>query len=867
MPKLQIFPHVLCRIGGLPFEVLKQFTFSEYLQGLFDRQIELENKLELYKIEVLENLKAFKPTNFQFSTIRKIKKKVYKNQILELSLIHELEENIKSKLLIYNDLLNKKKVLSITIKEYFEAELLQHKINLQQLAQHPNFQNALPLSSISFAKSLQRYLDKSPKDFRKKELQTERTVMQYITRMAAKTSPFSSFTPLCYGQITDKNKAITSQKNETKKSKKQTSFVAFNTQILQLLQACFVANTRISGFLNIRLNQTLERQKNEYRYLVNVGNVEAFQTLEKQPILALIESVFVDNQRLNKVLTINETVDVLLDEIEAERLELLGFVQELMEIGFLEIDFKYHGNTENWLEKVTEFVEETPVFDTDDLHLFQGLQQKLMNFNQYNYGNNFMKSRILILEKVHQQIQYFFDKYNFEIDLQKVLPPEQLIYEDVALNVKLNFEKEKVQQLIESLNGLLEQLNFIQGKEKLQIQYFFNQYYIQNQGDIIIPLLDFYENYYKIGKKIKEQEIPTIQREAEILKKWMAAVGDLVTLKYEKGQDLELKVADFQLINKKVGISLIPLKQVSLACFAQVYREEKELKAVLNAVTSGYGKMTGRFLNLMPSKFTDDLKSFNVNLSDTVLMSDNVDASFFNANRHPSLFDYEISMPESQNQLPKNQQLNVKDLAVRNVNQKLVLWHQVYNCEVKVFDLGIQTPKGRSPLYRLLMNFSPIIPNLQYLKSIIQQTISEITLKENKDKTIIYPAVLFKEWCLMRSCVYAPNLEIMKKIKRLPEIEKYQKIRNWQAQKNIKKYNYIKKSLSKGNNEDEKRNSKKPLYYDFNNMIIFNSLLKSVKEDENIYELMEMFPEYEKLLTIGNKKFFMECVFQWYLYQ
>ncbi|MDZ7882464.1 MAG: lantibiotic dehydratase [Mycobacterium sp.] len=400
-----------------------------------------------------------------------------------------------------------------------------------------------------------------------------------------------------------------------------------------------------------------------------------------------------------------------------ETSDLVDFVQELVEIGFLQIDFGFHGNSKNWLKKIQDFVERTPVFDNFEVNFFNNLKQKLIDFQ-----NADMWQRISILENTHFAIQNFLLKYNFNKNLTDFLSPEQLIYEDVAMEESPIFEAKAIENLVISLHELLEKINFIEGKERLQIAHFFNNFYDENA---IVSLLDFYENYYKIGKKIKETDIPTIQAEAKLLENWAKAVREMVSEKYEIDTHLVLEISDFEKINERLNIQPKPLKDLSLACLAQMYSEENELKAVLNGVTLGYGKMTGRFLKLMPKTFTDDLRKFNAELKKETLRADNVDASFFNANIHPPLLEYEISMPESQNKLSKNRQLKVNDLAIRKINHEIVLWHLKLKKVVQVFDLGIQTPKGRSPLYQLLMNFSPNVPDLQYLKEAIETSISQ----------------------------------------------------------------------------------------------------------------------------------------------
>jgi hypothetical protein len=1016
---MKIFPHILCRVGGLSFDELAKLNYSVAFCDLLAKQRFLEADFERCKSELLADLKSFDATFSEFPTIRKMKKLIHKNRSLSSTTLESsttlqsgvkipnlphttlessttlqsgvkipnlphttlessttlqsgveisnlphttlessttLQSGVKIPNLphttlessaTYNGLLIQKKELTKMLETQLIIENLRIKTELQTLSKNPNFLNALPLSSIILAKSLKNYWNKNPKDFRKKELQTEQTVMKYLARMAAKTSPFSSFTKVSTTTLQSGVKKIniksfpttlesggtfesgvkkthikpfpTTFKSSTtlqsgvkkiniksfpttlqsgvkkiniksfpttlesggtfesgvektnikpfyttlesggtfESGVEKTNIKSFyttlesggtyNNFLLQIFQTLFITNEKIFKYLKIRINSTLEKGDLEYRFLVNVQNIESFQRVEVQPILELFESYFIDNDGF----FIFELINKIGEEVEAETADLLDFVQELVKIGFLQVDFGFHGNMENWLGKVRNFVEQTPVFDAADVEFFVDLERQLVDFQSAKIWE-----RISILENTHGEIQAFLEKYGFNENLTEILSLEQLIYEDVIRSEIPSFEAKGIEKLVFSLHELLEKVNFIQGKERLQIAHFFNKFYDDNA---IVPLLDFYENYYKIGKQIKETEIPAIQAEAELLKNWAKAVGEMVLEKYEMDTVLELEISDFDKINERLNIQPKPLKGLSLGCFAQMYSEENELKAVLNGVMLGYGKMTGRFLKLTAQAFTDDLIKFNAALGKETLMADNVDASFFNANIHPPLLAYEISMPKSQNQLPENRQLKVNDLVIRKMNNEIVLWHLKLEKKVQVFDLGIQTPKGRSPLYQLLMNFSPNVPDLQYLKEAI-----EAGIPQNGKNNKIFPRVIFKNWVIFRKSWTFQNWEILYKIENKTELGVLQALKFALKQNKIRSKFYIKQKRNISIESIHNRKENKPIYIDINNVVLKNIFLKRIKNKDFLCEISEMLPIDDNLIKIKESPFYIESVLQWY---
>lgn len=837
---IKILPHILCRVSGMSFSELEAIGFSDELQELNENLRLYKSGYESHKNDVINSLKAFQPNDKNFSTIRKMKKLVRKNQYIPMELI-EIEE-VSGKLFMYNRILKIVESRTVEFESLFEKEVEQQRLKIQQLAKQPNFQKALPLSSISFAKRLQRYLDGNPIDFKKKELQTERTVMQYLARMAAKTSPFSSFTTLSYGKIQEQEIIFKAKTKNTK----NTSNYRYNNQILELFQTLFLSKIDFLSKLNIQINPTLEKENNEYRFLVNHQNIESFQTIEQQDFLLVIEKKFEEKPTF----VVNDLIFSITNDYEIETESVINFLMELVAIGFFEIDFGFNATTENWLISLRDYIAKVPCTSRIDIEFVDKLIQNLNDF-----PNADLTQRIKILENAHQIINEFIHRF-FGKNISLELSLEQLIYEDIANNFQFSFDKKAVDKLINPLHDLLQQVHFLQGKERLQMTFFFKNHFGKN---VEVSLLDFYEQYYKIGKKIEEKNIPTIQAEAELLKKWSKEVRKLVKKKYVKGEVLKLEIADLQLINKKLEIQLIPLNNISLSCFAQVFEEENELKAVVNAVSAGYGKMVGRFLKLMPESFTKDLKSSNLQLRQADKRQvENVDASFFNANLHPAFFDLEIETPNSQNQLSEKQRVKVSDLKIRYENEKLILWDSSRNEKIEVFDLGIQAQKGRSPLYQLLSNFSPIVPDIQYLREAIGKGITQ------KKDFKYYPQTDFGNLVLLRERFIFPDLGFLDKKRNLSNAEKWQRIKKWCLTENISLHFFFKKTAKIDNQNGHLKRGEKPIYFDVNNMILLDTFFRTKASENNIYELIPMFPKVEKLFKIGNKKYFLECVFQWY---
>ena len=118
--------------------------------------------------------------------------------------------------------------------------------------------------------------------------------------------------------------------------------------------------------------------------------------------------------------------------------------------------------------------------------------------------------------------------------------------------------------------------------------------------------------------------------------------------------------------------------------------------------------MFGRFLSLFPSEIASSIRSRNERLQDKALWVENTDNTFFNANLHPPLLKYEITLPASQNQLARKERLALEDMLVilDDKKQNLQLEHRETQQKISMFDFGFEATDNRSPLFQFLAAFS-----------------------------------------------------------------------------------------------------------------------------------------------------------------
>ena len=125
---------------------------------------------------------------------------------------------------------------------------------------------------------------------------------------------------------------------------------------------------------------------------------------------------------------------------------------------------------------------------------------------------------------------------------------------------------------------------------------------------------------------------------------------------------------------------------------------------VVNGFTFGYGKFFGRFLHLFDKSLQDELRESNRLLSDDVILVENRDASYFSANLHPPLLDYEIWAPGSNNNLELEYRISIHDLNVvlNDSTKKLELRHRVLVKQCRILYLVLETSESRYYLFNFI---------------------------------------------------------------------------------------------------------------------------------------------------------------------
>lgn len=568
---MKLFPYVLIRTGGGSFDEIRPLNNGIRSAELFaqiqskEREKEkLQQRLsdELYKvIRALDDAKAQ-------NIVLNLRRDVFNGKnakweraepFLPDEIVRQLEE--------YRDIIASIAAKRSALEKVFNEELLEARSYLKQLASSEELGKGLLLSSRTLLDRVKAYCESDLSSPKKKELQTEQGLLKYITRMHAKTSPFSTFTNLAMAKLVKDQERFLEVGSA---DQKVTSHVRLNNFLFQYLRTLLLKSKHVREWLALRKNPTLKNNGDHFLFLTNNQNIEAFQRTAADPLLELFTELVPGD---GEGIIYNELVNAIIEGeyIDASREDIEQYIDQLVEFGFLEYNIGVSGIDPDWDVKLIAKLR--PLAGKNILHM-EELISVLADMRQLagKYGSSGLEERKRILDAVHSRFRdicmklheaaglpanerktkeelmiEFRKKQEEEKAKQKddtavasevkeeetkdkaadeeaeafrhqastffYFNPEQVFYEDTTRDIAPLLDEGKLEKIVSLLDDLLQLMTLFQGfeSEKETMAHYFAGKYGKGAE---IDLLTFYEDYYREFKKPEKERIEKLKKEA-----------------------------------------------------------------------------------------------------------------------------------------------------------------------------------------------------------------------------------------------------------------------------------------------------------------------------------------------------------------
>lgn len=707
-------------------------------------------------------------------------------------------------------------------------ELLRQNINiLRKFASDPVLLNGLLYSSHSFLERLSTFQQKSLSDFRKKEWQSARTLALYLVRIAAKTSPFAGFTAI--------GVATTQSQIPADFSISKTADVQYNHLVFSWIKEQLSAFPPFYNFLKIRLNSLIINDNEHYIFLLNSRNVESVQYLEIQPILDFLRDLLLDN-------------GLEYAELKAQLIEATGesadaiepLLNQLLEIGFLDFDWELPLTVPDFLPRLIDKTRRLPSFEKQQplLDTFVFLQEALQKY----IIEKLPETRLELMQQITTRLKSFmpllFANEQAAVDnktwfgrfepLDYPFSTEQIFYEDKYQPQVTHIEEENLLPLTQKLTAVLELVETFSNKDEFSFQK--HVYQKCQTGNAPVPLLLFYEQYYLLKNSQPANKASNDDSLMQFLQKSVT------------GNHNEVVISNSSL-NSPVFNRL--KKEDSYGALLQPFGDSNAPGAVVNATFRGNGRMWGRYLDALPPDVHKEISERN-QLNDNDLMEAEIaDASCMNANLHPPLLPYQIVIAPGESDFPADRQIPLKELAValEEEGKAVVLRHLPSGKRVVPFDMGLEAPANRSPMYQMLLDFSMPFPSHRIFVRAVNQLFSE---KEPSGIRQFPRISIDGKLILQRRGWQIPYDNIPSKPAHISLFEYYRQLKKWQISLELPEKVFYSIFPADSEKNAIPRDQLKPQYLDFSSPILVDIFHRHIKKGAFV-RMEEMLPVPEQL--------------------
>jgi len=718
----------------------------------------------------------------------------------------------------------------------YAQKLLADREALQALSASPQLQNGLLFSSASLIDRIRSFQQCPAAAFRKKERQTQQTVLQYLSRIVFKTSPFSSF---CGLALKDLNRV-------GEKPGQKDRLLQLNNYLLAHLQERLEETPAFYRQLHIRRNSGIQQQETSYAFLLNSRNAESVQILERDELLDLIFDL------TNSSCIFTQMLISLQDQINSSLQEIEEWLIGLVKVGFLEWQWPFSIlslDADRQLFRLLQQHSDDQALKT----LGQQLEQLIQWKDEFSTAAFPQRKKLLdqaagLLAEMKSAMPAgeeppsadHFHKFGSH---PLALSREKIFYEDVRLTASFEIGKDELTPFAATLHKLATLIHPIQySRINDQIQDCFTTHFADQQT---VGLLDFYQAYHRYQPPATSPQKTAIEALRE---QWKAQLSNQFQL--NSNGELHLKLAQLATLPKGT-IPATTQWATSNAALLQFDKQGDQWLAYTDACITGYGKHFARFLTLFSPEYTELIRESNRSTDPNILHLELCDNSFFNANQHPSLCDYELSLSGSRNQLPKKQQIPITDIAIHQPqpDTPLQVLHLPTGQQILPFDLGVEALQSRSPMYRLLAAFSPATPAISEFKVLLNDLYG---LHEND--LIIFPRIILEDQLLLqRKHWYIPAAQLPLPQPGEQDAAYFLRIQQWHRQhfpspqlfltlqpKNITFEGQAPAATAKGDDY-------KPQYFDLSSPAFVRLLGSKLKGRDGVVKVEERWPTGEEV--------------------
>jgi hypothetical protein len=680
---IEMFPYALLRIAGGPFKHLEELELASAKKRL-EQIREMKGKISLLKEPVCEGIYncISKSPNAVQNKLLNLKRNVFNDRKWSMEQLNGIGEYLTPGLIDslteLAGLREKILMLENAIKEDYNEEVNSLRLKLKEIVKRDELRKGLILSSQSLLKGAESYINTDIKEFKKEHFKIELSLIKYISRIYAKTSPFSTFTNIAYCSLTPAGSGgfmeCAPGNNISVKS-----HVRLNNYLFKYIRNLLYSNPNINIFFNIKANPTIRRTEDCYEYLVNSNNTESFQKIPLIEELGVILNFIKEN---GNIITPYKLAEKLLagGTLDSTPEEIYNYISTLIGFGFLEYDLSVSGLDPDWHRSLILKLRDINHPASVD---FASALEKLDSLMNEYAGAAFAERKQILAEafsltrnaclQLHisaglpeeERITFTDNTADYKPSAEEektgentefrkkegsvfTFTPERIFYEDTTIPLEITLDREKITELAKPIHSILSSMRAFGmfADEKTQMKFYFSNRY-NGTG---CRLFDFYKDFYADLKvplrsyitQKQQENSPPENKDHEIIfleefcrnRQWESSLITGIENKRKMNRNIMNSfiegIKSSLKENSTVNICPEEFRRLteeapayakgtyslkdSNGGFVQFFEENGLLYAVLNQAVAGFGKFFSRFLHLLPPEVAEEIRGANAKL-------------------------------------------------------------------------------------------------------------------------------------------------------------------------------------------------------------------------------------------------------------
>lgn len=834
--KTKVFEYVFGRKGGVSFDLLQTLeTFDSSNFIAFDKVDALYRIIkEELNISLYNYIGKSQNRNIQ-NLLLNIKRDVFNNRDIKKysdSFIL-LDDNITKSIQQYIEIQKEKADIESLIQSHYMACLKRSVLQLKKISEMFFIRNGLLFSSDSMAKNIEKFNLEEKYLNVKKEEKMVNSLLRYITRSGAKTSPFSSY-----------NNIFALRQDEHYFSPvhvSNSSMISINNLVYLIFNKILLSISQIKKSFFIFLNPTIKTKDSYLNYFYNSDNNEAFFNANKSKILEYV----IDLLTKNEALPYDELSDNIGKVTEETKENVNKYLDNLIENGLIIIDLPVFISDNEWPDKLLKILGNIQLDNQDVIEGLisiltqlidsKNILEQVIDVKKREYICN--KSYSIFISKLEEIIQVLNQPKLCAI-LNKITASD-LFYEDTMTD-KIPIFKYPISNTVDKITHLCR--IFQCSTIKSEFRKIFAQRIREMDEEPKIPLLQFYQDIF-LNNDFYENVLFNFQTG------FIALFDDffksLHSLKNQEEIDIEPFIFDIQ-----------PDNPVSFDFFTQITTLNDTNVFVVNSIQPEGGTNISRFLNLFPQytidrKLKQELKLYYGNS----VIANITDAAIHNTNSFSPLTDCIIDVSLKNGDFRTN--INLSDLYICIDPKKHVHFEDSSGNEIIPINFSMETMSRKSSLMKFIDLFND--NNLEGLATLLHLYENILITLNNNEPVIVIPRLCYTNGIILSRKKWFVRKSFLKSYLYSQESESLQfKLFNeWRKKIGIPKHFFVKENEASNRGEYSK-----PQYINAEAPIYFRLLKKQFELDDDFIVFSEMLPSPEQLVTNEkDERFVMEYIF------